>query len=467
MIGEIDVIGYTVNFECSNFQKISIEEAAKLASETIVILLNSSCNDKLRDYYTSIRKMLIKANSVVVVDDNSSITNQIGMLMCLYENYGIYRATGNSLNEDYITSLISREPTIQEVETFVNADLAGYAELNNIILDLMNAVKAKDVNKITEVLSEKIDEIENFVGLIDYLRTMTNDTVEGKINSKNLSEEINKLKSEVEQKDSEIETLRGEILTNRKSNTEYKAEIIKLNDKIVKLSEAEPYLMAYNELNTKLLSCKVKSVIYFKEISPISYINSFVVTLVETLRKLRRLNVKFIIYDNKHAFLNAYRPPFQLITSNDYGSDRARVVTNIKDMLLTEVNQAILQDVIQDSKWDVVVIYDKLKQANDIIAGNIVSKYYVLNSLKEFNVIEREYGAKEENVITRVGVIPGGLTITYSQECENAKDENSKKSAHMAFYCMKMMNVGQQKGKVFDIILNRANIQSIPQRVQK
>ena len=153
------MIGYTVNFECSNFQKISIEEAAKLASETIVILLNSSCNDKLRDYYTSIRKMLIKANSVVVVDDNSSITNQIGMLMCLYENYGIYRATGNSLNEDYITSLISREPTIQEVETFVNADLAGYAELNNIILDLMNAVKAKDVNKITEVLSEKIDEM--------------------------------------------------------------------------------------------------------------------------------------------------------------------------------------------------------------------------------------------------------------------------------------------------------------------
>lgn len=459
------MLGYTVNFKCDNFQEISIKDTISLENENVIILLNGECDNLLREYYTNIRKLIVKTNKVIILDDNSHISNQISMLMCLYEKYDIYKVS-NSLTGDYINTLLDREPTIEEVETFINADVAGYAELNNIILDLMDAVKSKDINRITDVLSDKINEIENFTGLIDYLRTMTNNIIDGSAgnSSRQLKEEIEQLKQQLQIKEDKINELNTNIIESRKSNTEYKAEIIKLNDKINKLSEVEPSLMAYNELQTRLINCKTKSVIYFKEVSPVNYINSFTVTLVEAIRKLKKLNVKFIVYDHKGAFLNIYRPPLQLITSNDYGSDRDRVVTSVKDMLLTEVNQSILQDILCDSKWDVVIIYDKLKQATDIVSGNIVSKYYVINSLKEFNVLEREYKVKENEIITRPGLLKDSLTISYSLECEQAKDETAKQSARLAFYFSKMRNMGSYTGRVFDAILEKSNITGIPPR---
>jgi hypothetical protein len=436
----------------------------------VIILLNEEC--ELKEYYTNIRKLIINANNVIVIDDSSSISNQIGMLMCLYEKYGIYKITNQSLTEDYVTALLGREPTIEEIETFINADIAGYAELNNIILELLEAVKSKDVNKVTAVLGDKINEIENFVGLIDYLRTMTNNVIEDTVNTgKELKEEIGKLKQEMDKKDSLIDTMKSDIADSKKSNTEYKAEIIKLNDQINKMSEAEPSLMAYNELQTRLIPCKTQSVVYFKEVSPVNYINSFIATFVESLRRLRQLNVKLIIYEHKGAYLNIYKygsvdnkQKIQLVTSNDYGSDRDRVVTALPNMLLTEVNQAILQDVLCDSKWDVVVIYDKLKQATDIVSGNNVTKYYILNSIREYMVLEKEYKVKEDEVITRPGVIRGGLTITHSEDCARAEGEAAKASARLSFYFSKMMGKGDYTGNVFNAIFTKANITNIKPR---
>ena len=44
-------------------------------------------------------------------------------------------------------------------------------------------------------------------------------------------------------------------------------------------------IKTYKELNTKLIDCKTKLIIYFKEVSYVRYTNSLVVKLMEVLEK--------------------------------------------------------------------------------------------------------------------------------------------------------------------------------------
>lgn len=451
------MLGYTLNFECDNFEKLSIDKALELKNDNIVILLTEKCDNQLKDYYTLVRKLIISYNKVIILDLNSRIKNQIGMLMCLYGKYDIYNVEENKLNGDYISNLLEREPTKEEVETFIDADIVGYAEINDIIVNIIDTIKVKDIDKLTALIGENINEIEGFVGLIDYLRTMTEDVILENNKSQDNQEKVQKLEQELDRYKNEVQELNVDKVNYKKELSKAKAEVISLNEKLNTINESEPTLMAYNELKTQIINCKAQCVLYFKEVSHISYINSFISNLMLALEKIKQLKVKLIIYDQKTAFLNTYKP-ITLITSNDYASDRDRVVSTLKKMLLTEANQAILQDVLSD-KWDVVIVYDRLKQATDLVSGNIVYKYWVLNSIKEFNVIEKEYKAKQTDVITRPGVLEDALTISTNSEYKNG-NENAK----LAYYFTKMRNTGNNNDLVFNIICKRANIINIKPR---
>lgn len=446
--------GYTVNFKSDGYDEISISNTGELNNENIIVLLDNSCDNQLKEYYAYIRQLIINYNKVILLDKGSRITNQLGMLMCLYGRYDIYKVEDSSLTKDYIDMLLEREPTLEEVETFIGADIVGFAEINNIITQIIDSVKAKDIDSLTAVIGDNINEIEGLVGLIDYLRTMTEGVILGKDKTKELKDSIVDLQKKVSNQEEEIKELEDSKAQYKKELSKAKADVITLTDKLNSINDSEPTLWHYNTLKTQICPCKVKSIIYFKEVSHISYINSFVTNLIMALEKIRQLRVKLIIYDNKTAFLNTYKP-ITLVTPNDYASDRTRVVSTLKKMLLTEVNQAILQDVIAEP-WDVVIVYDRLRQAEDIISGNIVYKYWVLNSIKEFSVIEKEFKVKENEVITRPGVLPGALTISTNSEYKEGNE-----NARLAYYCSKMRNTGSNNELVFDSIFKRTNIINI------
>ena len=450
------MLGYTINFKCKDFDNVDILKTDVLSNENIIILLNNTCDNSLKNYYTQVRKLILNNNRLIILNKGSGIIKQIGMLMCLYEKYDIYDIEDNQLNTDYLSTLLDREPTADEVVTFINADLVGFAEINNILTTMLDCIKHKDLNSLTSLLGEQLEEIEGFIGLIDYLRVITNDTITEKANNntEELQAQITELQSDLAVKEKRLREANDKCNTFQKEISRCKSDISILNNKITSLSEAEPVLVTYNELKTQIIKCKTQSILYFKEINHISYINSFISNLILALEKIRKLKVKLIIYDNKNAFLKAYEP-VKLISSYDYASDKTRVVDTLKKMLLTEPNQSILEDVL-GAKWDVVIIYDRLKQATDLVTGNIVYKYWVLNSAKEFSAIEKEFNARECDVITRPGVLPDALAISTYSEYKQGND-----STKLAYYLTKMKNTGNNQELVFSSIFKRANITEI------
>lgn len=456
------LIGFSTNIEGFESLDIADERVSKLKNELVVILLDNKSNGRLYEYYSKTRELLINNNNIIVIldGDTSRIRKQIGMLLVSYRNFNIYTTDDvNTITSAYIDELNNREPSEEEIITFIGSDLTAYAQINELLLKITDSVEKADIEELRSLFEANRESIEGFVDIIDYMKRIV-DTVNSGETENKIKELRNKI-SELEEREMEstkqmkeaqdkLEEAQEDASTSKKEAFKAKKRVNELEEQ---LNNREPVIRMYSELQTQTIRCKTRVIIYFKEISQISYMPSFITKMIEVMKMIYKLKVKLIIYENKNSFLPAYMP-LPVVGSSEYVANKEMVVNKYEKMVVVEANQGIMEDVLQ-SDWDVVIVYDKLRNATDIVTGNNVYKYWVLNSVTEYSLLAQPCKIDKTKVITRPGVLPESLTL---KEMPNYKGKTS--SAKLAEY-INMQNMGVTKGKVFDIIFDETNIKSI------
>lgn len=400
----------------------------------------------------------------IVIAERAVDCSKIAVIMATNFWYDLYTVESlEQATEEYVVSLIERKPTLTEVLSYINDKADSLEKLTEALRELSSATSAEEISQIEEKYKE---EIRSAPGIFGKLRISANGlTVEA---MKNLQEQLEQKEAELEQARAEIEGLQSKIESSKGQSEEDKdkeLQIKAMEEEIDNLREANqgledrinrsgPVIRAYTELKTSLLHCKVKSILYFKEVTQVRYSLTLLSQLATYMTKTRRLRVKIIVYDNAHGFVNIYKP-VSLINMHEYVSKRLDVVEKMERIVITEPNPAILEDILK-ADYDVVIVLDRLKQLQDIVSGNNVYKYWMFNSSKDMLAMTQQIQALPEHIITSRGEIDGALYIV---EVPEYKEKTV--SARMQDYFNMRMSDGR---KPIEEICNRANIGSIPMR---
>lgn len=455
------IIGF--NKEIIGYEAINITDNSlmEMKDNLVIILLDDKSNNMLYEYYLKVRELILNRNKIILILDGSKsrIRKQIGMLLVSFRNYNIYTIDDiDSIDRAYLDALDEREPSEEEVRTFIGADLTAYSNMNELMLEMAQSVSTQNIEKLRVLIEENSDSIEGFIEVVDYMKQVVDTVNSGETDRKinEMREKIDKLEEEkkeqteaLRQSEGKLSIAQEETLLARRESTQVKKRVSELE---TRLNNQEAVIRVYSEVKTQMVHCKAKSIIYFKEVSPISYITSMVDSLFTAIKKMHKLRVKLIIYDNKNGFLSAYKP-IPVVGASEFFSNKS-ICIKYEKMVVVEPNQAILEETL-NSDWDVVIIYDRLKQAKDLVTGNNVHKYWVINSRKEYTTLDQTMRFDATRIITRPGVIPESLTVREMDDYKS-KTEIAKLAAYMG-----MMNTGIKKAPVLDIILDDANIKEI------
>lgn len=448
---------YSININLKGYKNVELGKNG-LENETVVVYIDKSCEDEKVQYYTYVKELLRNSNTLILIykEDGNSIYKLLSMLMCMFGQYSIYKDTG-FINSDYIDVLLEREPDTQEVEMFLGADIVAYDEFQPILLSITNKLAKNEYESALKEIEKNRGLFEGYIQLTTYMKAIIEQCRVDEVGKKLKENETSKLKlkEQLDSANKKIKTCEAEVEQYKESSLECTKISEQAKKKVAelerKLNSSAPVIRAYTPVNTTLFDCKVKNIIYFKEVSPIRYINSFLTQYYNYLVKVLKLNVKLMIYDNATSFVDVYKP-MQVITSTEYLSNRENIVNKLKKMVIVEANQSIMEDILRNEKVDVVLVYDRLKLLDDLVVGNNITKLWVLNSTTEYQRLKDKCAIQLKNILTNPELSPESLCISPIVEYKAQTD--SKK----LFSYIQMENEGKELGTLFNIITERAHI---------
>lgn len=404
---------YSINLDIDTFNRIDIKSVSNIADSIVVVLLNNSTNNKLFDYYSSVKELILNRNRVILLMDslsNSNIDKQISMLMVSYGKYDIYRIEDiKSVDFEYMAGILDREPTREEIEQFIGCDISMYDKINVLLAELCNI--SNNTTELGEFIANNMELLENTVSVLDYLKLSFDSSAEAvnKVRDK-LSKEIDDLNTQTKLTDSKLKeanttvnklTLQLDSLKIEAS--EYKKELEKHSN----LGGA-PTILSYSTLNTNNLNYNTKAVIYFKEIGKLRYINTFITCLYNLLKIKYKAKVKLLIYDTIVGLGN-YKP----ITCTDKRqySERKGSFTGVdknEKIVITEPSSDILNDML-NAGIDILIIYDRMGVTKDLINGAIVYKYNVVGSMGDYRTLKNIENNLSDDYIIGPPYISNGI----------------------------------------------------------
>ena len=412
------------------------------------------------------------------------ISKFIGNIVISYSEIGdVLISIQKIIEEEDLDKLIdfvsrNREVIIESTKVIDYVKFLLDDKFNKLEIESEDGDKVRKLLDSIDALEKELSEYKNKVGELEEdcnkQRELVDKTTEELMKTKEeldrANEEVKDLKESKEKAEKKLKELRDKVGTPvedidikevenkyKKQIDEYKKEIDCYKSKILSLEElisnSGPVLSHYNEIPLSSIKTKVKSVIYFKEISYVRYANSLIVNTVGIIEKIYKLKVKLLIYDYKSDFLNIYKP-LEVVGSTEYVADRNRVVNKLDKMVVVDQQPGIIEDILR-SDCDVIVIYDRLKRKNDILTGNTVYKYWIANSSQEITILHNSYNVELAHIITRPLVFQECLAIA-NIEGYKGKTPSAKLSEYM-----KLVNSGQNNRKLLDLIFTRTNIVSI------
>ncbi len=456
---------YIINHSIEGYEKSEIGNTVLVGKDNIVILvLDESTSDRLIDYYDSLIKIMVSGAKVfiIIVGKESKIRKSICILAANYRNYNIYKVDSkNTITKEYINTIIDREPTIDEVQSFVGGDISGYSDISTILLGIDDLISHGDMEGLKGFIEGHINSIENLTSVIDYMKKIVDNNSSNELmdrinelqqSLKDLTEKFEQTEAENNKIKDENLKLQGDSETAKKTLSKVMSEKQSLEKQ---LSSSGPVIQTYSEIKTNLIKCKTSSIIYFKEISYVRYVNSFVMNLLGII-KLNKNNVKMIIYDT-NVGINTYGS-LNIVSGNDFLAGKRTFLTKVEVLVAVEPNQAILTTILEsiNPEFDVVIVYDRMKKVENIVEGNNVVKYYVINSNKDFEEASKKLKITDKSmVITRpeCTIGPEALNIP---EIENYTMPKTTDAARLSKY-KRLQSAGSNK-LLFDTILEKARI---------
>lgn len=393
---------FIINDAVPGYTPVDItDESLFEAGSEVYIVLNESANDKLTIYYNTVKKLLKQGIKVwiILVNDDSKIARSICNLMATYENYNIYKVESSKIiNSSYLASIAEREVTQEEAATYISADLTAFDDMDSLVAGVCDLIKQNDLDGLRVLIEQHYSTVEAFPDVVNYMKQAINTANMGEWQEKleSLRDAINKAQTEVDEantqlkeKEQSINDLESTLKDKNRQLAQNRADIEELKSQA---SSKVPIIRKYSTVSTHQCICKTTNIIYFKEITPIPYINSFVRALQYALKAMKK-TVKLLVYDSSKATSITYGA-MQQITAADFTSQKDNYLSpQLETFVVTEPAPNILNDIITSINpiIDVLIVYDRMHQSNDLISGNNVTKFWVLNSSNDFKKAQQSF----------------------------------------------------------------------------
>lgn len=420
--------------------EITDEKLISDKDQLVYVVLNESTADAscLKTYYNSIKAML-KNNVkvfIVMVAETSKIRGSICNLMQLFGNYNVYQVPDeNFISSAYLDTLPERTVTYDEMAQYLQNDIVAYDDMDTVLQGVQECINRNDAEGLKTLIEGHLPTIEAAPTVFSQMKNSIDQANSGVLQNKiaNIKaqlEEANELnekkQTEIRQRESTIDDLNQSLKDARRQLTQTKADMEELK---LQVQNAGPAIRSYQTVKTQLLKCKTEHIIYIKEISRIPYINSFVLMLQEMIKQFRYTS-KLLIYDNTSQAQVTYGN-MQQVDSAAFESNKAVLLNKTPKFVVTEPAPQILKDILQsiNPQFDVLIIYDRMKQATDLVEGNNVYKFWVVNSFNDYNTTKNLFKIdRTDTIITRPAsrIAPDVIDIPRIKAYEAETQDNGK-----------------------------------------
>lgn len=433
---------YIVNESVMGCERVEItdEKLINDKDQLVYVVLNESTADAscLKTYYNSIKAML-KNNVkvfIVMVAETSKIRGSICNLMQLFGNYNVYQVPDeNFISSAYLDTLPERTVTYDEMAQYLQNDIVAYDDMDTVLQGVQECINRNDAEGLKTLIEGHLPTIEAAPTVFSQMKNSIDQANSGVLQDKIASikaqlEEANELsekkQTEIRQRESTIDDLNQSLKDARRQLTQTKADMEELK---LQVQNAGPAIRSYQTVKTQLLKCKTEHIIYIKEISRIPYINSFVLMLQEMIKQFRYTS-KLLIYDNTSQAQVTYGN-MQQVDSAAFESNKAVLLNKTPKFVVTEPAPQILKDILQsiNPQFDVLIIYDRMKQATDLVEGNNVYKFWVVNSFNDYNTTKNLFKIdRTDTIITRPAsrIAPDVIDIPRIKAYEAETQDNGK-----------------------------------------
>lgn len=433
---------YIVNESVMGCERVEITDEKLISDkdQLVYVVLNESTADAscLKTYYNSIKAML-KNNVkvfIVMVAETSKIRGSICNLMQLFGNYNVYQVPDeNFISSAYLDTLPERTVTYDEMAQYLQNDIVAYDDMDTVLQGVQECINRNDADGLKTLIEGHLPTIEAAPTVFSQMKNSIDQANSGVLqdkiaNIKAQLEEANELnekkQTEIRQRESTIDDLNQSLKDARRQLTQTKADMEELK---LQVQNAGPAIRSYQTVKTQLLKCKTEHIIYIKEISRIPYINSFVLMLQEMIKQFRYTS-KLLIYDNTSQAQVTYGN-MQQVDSAAFESNKAVLLNKTPKFVVTEPAPQILKDILQsiNPQFDVLIIYDRMKQATGLVEGNNVYKFWVVNSFNDYNTTKNLFKIdRTDTIITRPAsrIAPDVIDIPRIKAYEAETQDNGK-----------------------------------------
>lgn len=401
--------------------KRAVAVEGKRQVDELVFIFSSAENSAVSDaneMYRIMNKLVPVANKValVITDTSDESAKLLALIMTGYNKYGVFVVDDPlDIEEDYLDEIVQSNPSIEEVKAFVGQDIAAYGKTREVVRELANSSTKSDTTIADTVRNNRAD-IESLSGILEFLRTnldkakeniKSSGTGSGDGNSIEMERTLRqvrqlegKLEDAVREKDM-AEAKAGQLEREIEGLREFKARTQIETAKGLVADRYTPLDMN-KFVNAVAMGKKkplIKDVIYFKEVSPCRYINSFVVQLYKFFNSKQGVSCKLVIYDKK-GYSNIRYGKLKVVDAGSYEKEKA--AERLGDIFVaTEAARNIIEDLITDNQ--IVIVYDRLGGNDDILYGRNVHHYDVINGAKEYAELCKIRNIERNCVVTNFG----------------------------------------------------------------
>lgn len=337
------------------------------------------------------------------------------LFMCMISNNDFSIIEVDELSDidmEYAESVLEYQVEVNELKIILGEELGGFAAqlledtnnpINNLVTSLINttlktvSTGSTETVQVSKELNDKIYELE-----------------------RNLSDVRMRYAELTSKAENYKKCVDEQALVIKRQNSELgdtQEQLKAANDKLSNLGNfgKQTSNVVYAEMNLDRIRAKmvtqharidVEHVIYFKELTPCSYINSFITNFIQYLRINKKKNVICLIYDDSEFNRYKYGKLTRLNGTNFVANQ------SLKDETLVVVTDAAPQ-ILEEAliTHNVVLVYDRMGANNDVIVGRNVHKFVVVNSIKEMLEIRRETQIDSEHFLTTFGTDKNTLSI--------------------------------------------------------
>lgn len=420
----MQIVTGSLAVENKGIDTISVHKAVIMDS---IVILTDEDNDVL-DTYVFVSTLIKNEKQVkcIVCGASELLKNSICSLMIENERYDIFESDTESFDDEYLNEISDIEQTKEDAEMFVDEQIIKFGSISERLKDNSDDLKleaAAYIDYLKEILKS---------GNTDNKNNILVDDMQSRIDS--LEEQLKNAKKELEESDDNVKKL-------EEVNRELKDNLI--------LKDGD--ISSYVTINTNAVNNSVKYILYFKEVSYVRYMNTFIKILLKIFT-LSRINARLIIQDTKRDTNSLYEP-LVLVNDKYYMQNKESLYKSTNEFVAIDKSTMILEDYIKNP-CDILILYDRTGTAQDLITGN-VTKFWVVASKKDVENASR-FRIDLKNTFSYMENQLGGLYIERIPEFE-VMNENTRIAQYNKLIFNDKQN-GNKIKRVIDGILERAHI---------